>query len=48
MKIENIMIGGTRLGSWSEHMQANPLSALMWRFNVWSFTTMVLLESLCY
>ncbi len=48
MKIENIMIGGTRLGSWSEVIEANPWCAIVWRFNVWSFTTMVLLESLCY
>jgi len=46
VKIENIMIGNTRLGSWSEVMNApgNEWCSIVWKFNLIVFPTMVFLE----
>jgi len=46
MKLENVMIGGTRLGSFNEVMNApeNWWCPLVWKFNLIAFSTMVFLE----
>tara|TARA_A100001015_G_scaffold310031_2_gene410604 strand:+ start:630 stop:782 length:153 start_codon:yes stop_codon:yes gene_type:complete len=46
MKIENIMIGKTRLGSWNAVMNApgNEWCHTVWKFNLIVFPTMVFLE----
>ena len=45
-RIQNIMIGNTRLGSWSEVMNApgNWWCPIVWKFNLIVFPTMVFLE----
>ncbi len=44
MKIEDIKIGDTRLGNWSDVMDSHPFCRLMWKFNLIVLPTMVFLE----
>jgi len=46
MKLENVMIGGTRLGNPVEVMNApgNEWTWIAWKFNLIVFPTMVFLE----
>ncbi len=44
MKIEDIKIGDTRLGNWSDAMDSHPFCRLMWKFNLIVLPTMVFLE----
>jgi len=45
-RVENIMIGKTRLGSWNETMNApeNWWCPIVWKFNVIVFWTVLFLE----
>ena len=48
-KVEDIIIGKTRLGSWNEVMNApeNWWCPIVWKFNLIVFPTMVFLEAWC-
>ena len=50
MKVENIMIGNTRLGSWNDVMSSpeNWWCTIVWKFNLIVFPTMVFLEGWCF
>ena len=50
MKIEDIKIGDTRLGSWNEamNMPGNEWCHIVMKFNMIAVPTMVLLEVFCY
>jgi len=46
MRIQDIKIGDTRLGSWNEVMNApeNWWCPIVWKFNLITFSTMIILE----
>ena len=50
MKLENIMIGNTRLGSWNKFMNKpeNAWCRIVWNFNIIVFSTIIILEMCVY
>lgn len=48
MKVSDIKIGDTRLGSWDDAMNAHPLCPILWKFNFITIPTMLILEIWCW